>query len=134
MILLQNLREHNLLPSFNCQFFRNLTTRLHWPQPEPQQEIVPPPDPDPPDLQQPQNEEPTFPIIPVPDPVVDPLAPGPQPFAETEALQKMKESQPDPKDNVNLPNHINQDLRDNHIMTVPTYPSLYATPLALWSK
>ena len=54
------------------------------PQPEPQQKIVPPPDPDPPDPEQPQNEEPTFPIDPVPDPVVDPLAPGPQPFLENE--------------------------------------------------
>ena len=54
------------------------------PQPEPQQEIVPPPDPDPPDPEQTQNEEPTFPIDPAPDPVVDPLAPGPQPFSENE--------------------------------------------------
>ena len=51
-----------------------------------------------------------------------------------EALQKMRESQRDPKDNIKPPNHINQDLRDNHIKTVPTYPSLYCNATAFMVK
>ena len=105
------------------------------PQLESQQEIVPPPDPDPPDLEQPQNEESTFPSTLRPILLLILWHRALNPFRKMrEAPRKMRESQLDPKENENLHNRINQDLRDSHIKIVPTFQSLYATPWYLWSK